>query len=399
MKSCSSCLLPETHETIQYDTMGTCNICEQHKYKKEIIDWQAKKIQLDNLIKKYKNNYSYDCIVPFSGGKDSVFTLWYLVKQLKLKCLVVCFDHTFYRPKLIENREKVFKKLGVESIVFTPNWELVKRLMLESLVRKGDFCWHCHNGIFSYPMHIAIKFNVPLVIWGETQAEYTAYYSYKDTEEGNEEVDETRFNRFVNLGISAEDMKNMINMEGIDKRDFEPFIYPKINDLKKINFRSVCLGSYIPWDVKKQVQIIKDELDWQEDLNAGIPPQYGYEKIECQVQGIRDYIRFLKRGYGRTAHLVALDLRNKRLNLEEAQKLINKYDGKRPHSLDQFLKILNITEDEFNEIVKRHAVFPYEPDFSNIKTGQPLHDSNQWPEKNGLDREITEEVLSKFGIK
>ena len=106
----------------------------------------------------------------------------------------MCFDHTFYRPKLIENREKVFKKLGVESIVFTPNWELVKRLMLESLVRKGDFCWHCHNGIFSYPMHIAIKFNVPLVIWGETQAEYTAYYSYKDTEEGNEEVDETRFN-------------------------------------------------------------------------------------------------------------------------------------------------------------------------------------------------------------
>ena len=60
--------------------------------------------------------------------------------------------------------------------------------MLESLIRKGDFCWHCHNGIFSYPMHIAIKFNVPLVIWGETQAEYTAYYSYKDTEEGNEEV-------------------------------------------------------------------------------------------------------------------------------------------------------------------------------------------------------------------
>ena len=151
--------------------------------------------------------------------------------------------------------------------------------------------------------------------------------------------------------------------------------------------------------VKKQVQIIKDELDWQEDLNAGIPPQYGYEKIECQVQGIRDYIRFLKRGYGRTAHLVALDLRNKRLNLEEAQKLIDKYDGKRPHSLDQFLKILNINEDEFNEIVKRHAVFPYEPNFSNIKKGKPLHDSNQWPEKNGLDREITEEVLSKFGIK
>ena len=398
MKNCNSCLLPETHETIKYNEVGNCNVCEQHEYKKEVLDWDKKETEFNEIVSKYKNKNSYDCIVPFSGGKDSVYTLWYLVKKLKLKCLIVCFDHSFYRPKLIENREKVFKKLGVDSLVFTPNWELVKRLMLESLVRKGDFCWHCHNGIFSYPMHIAIKFNVPLVIWGETQAEYTAYYSYKDTEEGNEEVDETRFNRFVNLGIGADDMKKMINLDGIDERDFEPFTYPNINELKKIDFKSICLGSFIPWDVKKQVKIIKKELDWEEDLNAGIPPQYGYEKIECQVQGVRDYIRYLKRGYGRTAHLVALDLRNGRITKNEAKKLIQKYDGKKPHSLYKFLEILNISEQEFNSIVLRHVVYPNEPDFSKILIGPELKDSKMWPQKNSLSRELTEEVLSKFGI-
>ncbi len=69
------------------------------------------------------------------------------------------------RETLIENNTRTFKRLGVDVLNFTPNWKVVKRLMLESLRRKGDFCWHCHTGIFSYPMHIAVKFNVPLVFW------------------------------------------------------------------------------------------------------------------------------------------------------------------------------------------------------------------------------------------
>ena len=62
--------------------------------------------------------------------------------------------------------------------------------------------------------------------------------------------------------------------------------------------RSVCLGSYIPWDVKQQVEIIQRELGWQGDAVEGVPPEYDYEKIECFMQGVRDYLKFLKRGYG-----------------------------------------------------------------------------------------------------
>ena len=79
--------------------------------------------------------------------------------------------------------------------------------MLESLRRSGDFCWHCHTGIFSYPMWVSIWQTMPLIIWGEPSAEYTAYYRYDEAEE----VDESRFNRFVNLGITAEDMLGMLD--------------------------------------------------------------------------------------------------------------------------------------------------------------------------------------------
>jgi hypothetical protein len=98
----------------------------------------------------------------------------------------------------------------------------------------------------------------------------------------------------------------------------------------------------------------------------GIPPEYDYEKIECYLQGVRDYIRYIKRGFGRTSHLVSIDIRNNRLTREQGVELVKTYDGKRPSSLDGFLKILNISENEFYDIVFNHIVHPHKPE--NIET-------------------------------
>src|SRR5260221_10841899 len=225
MKHCARCGLPETYETIEFDAAGICNICRQNEFKRETIDWSGRKAALDALVEQYRGKYPYDCIVPFSGGKDSTYTLWYLMKEYRIKPLVVQFNHGFMRENLQQNSERTFKKLGVEVISFTPNWQVVKRLMLEALVRKGDFCWHCHTGIFAYPMQIAIRFGVPLVFWGEPSSEYTSYYDYRDDQV--EEVDEVRFNRYINLGITAEDMAGMISGDfPLDPRDMAPFTYP-----------------------------------------------------------------------------------------------------------------------------------------------------------------------------
>lgn len=372
LRRCARCVIPETHETLMFDEFGVCNICRQQEVKKDLIDWESRKTDLAELINTYRGKHAYDCIVPFSGGKDSTFTLWYLVKEYNLKPLVVQFDHGFMRPNLRQNNERTFKKLGVDVLSFRPNWHVVRKLMLESLRRKGDFCWHCHTGIFSYPMQIAVKFNVPLLFWGEPSAEYTSYYSYDEPEE----VDERRFNRFVNLGITADDMVGMI--EGVEPRDLDPFRYPPLKELRRVGVRSVCLGSFIPWDVKEQVKIIQTDLGWQGDEVEGVPPEYPYEKIECYMQGVRDYLKFAKRGYGRTAHLASIDIRNGRLTREDGMKLQEAFDGKRPESLDLFLQYVGIDEAEFVEIATNHAVEPWVPELVQIGRGKPLHDQNQW---------------------
>jgi len=379
---CTKCLLPETHETIHFDNSGVCSICTQHQFRQEKIDWTEKKNELDSLIDSYRGKYDYDCLIPYSGGKDSTWTLYYLIKNYNLKPLVVRFDHGFLRPNLNENTTRVLRKLGADFHTFTPNWKVVQKLMLEAFLEKGDFCWHCHTGIFSYPMWVALRYNVPLIFWGEPSAEYTSYFSY-DTPE---EVDETRFNRFVNLGINADDM--FLRLHGaVEKRELKPYSYPPLKDLRKIGYRSVCLGSYVKWDVKSQSKIIEEELGWRGDEVENVPPEYQYEKIECYMQGVRDYIKYIKRGYTRPTHLASIDIRNQRKSREEGIEIIDGYEGKRPPSLDIFLKFVGLTEEEFNAIAMKHMVSPHTHDPSKITPAGKTKDFDKWCQEGAMDRD------------
>jgi N-acetyl sugar amidotransferase len=391
LKRCSKCITPETHETIVFDEDGVCNICRQNEFKQGKIDWESKKKDLDELVESYRGKYDYDCIVPFSGGKDSVWTLYYLVKEYGLKPLVVRFDHCFMRPKLEENVKTVIRELGVDVHHFIPNWKVVQKLMLQSFLEKGDFCWHCHTGIFAYPMQVALRHNVPLIFWGEPSAEYTAYYSYDQPEE----VDEKRFNRYINLGISSEDM--LVRLEGlVEERDLKPYSYPSLKELRKMKYRSVCLGSYIPWDVKKQVDIIEKELGWQGDQVENVPPGYEYEKIECHFQGVRDFMKYIKRGYTRPCHLASIDIRHGRITRDDALKIIDEYENKRPPSLDLFLDFVGLTEEEFMEISMGHMVSPYEHDPKTTKPGVKTHDFEDWSRVGSMPRDEAEIQLKRW---
>lgn len=379
LKRCTRCHLPETYETIEFGADGVCNICRSSEHKAAGIDWAERKRLLDALVEKYRDKGDYDCIVPFSGGKDSTFQLYYLMKEYKLKPLVVRFNHGFMRSKIEENNQRTLKKLGCDVLEFTPNWKVVKRVMLESFRRKTDFCWHCHCGIYTYPLRVALKFNTPLIFWGEPLAEISHYYDYlKDDIEWE---DEKKFNLVRNLGITAEDMHGMISTpeDPVDKRDLIPYTYPPLKDLKRMGYCSVCLGSFIPWDYTKNTEIIKRELGWQADVLEGVPFELNShgEKMECFLQGARDYIKFLKRGYSRSTQISAFHIRAGRMKPDDALPYIEN-EGKRPPSLDVLLEYLGLTEDEFNEIVQRTEVHPYHHDYSHREEAARTWDFDEW---------------------
>ena len=373
MKYCTKCITPETHESIKFDADGVCSVCRQVERKHAEIDWDERRRMLTELVGRYKGKGNYDCIVPFSGGKDSTFQLWYTVKKLGLKPLVVRYDHWGFRPLTYENNARTFGKLGVDVLQFTSNKKLVKALMLKALKKAGDFCWYCHTGVYAHTLQVAVKYNIPLIIWGEASAEYTSNFSFEELRN----VDEKHFEQLVSLGLTAKEMAK--GLDGFSERDLYAFEYPSKQDLKKLQPCPISLGNYIKWDTRDNSDTIKRELGWRGQWCEGIPPAYDYEKIECKHQGVRDYIRYLRRGYGRTNHLASIDIRAGRLSREEALALEAEYDGKRPAGLDYLLEMMALTEAEFMDIVKEHVIEPWQmPGLGDIPFGAEPEDLDKW---------------------
>ena len=142
----------------------------------------------------------------------------------------------------------------------------------------------------------------------------------------------------------------------------------------------------------KTSKIIEKETGWTGDEVENVPENYKYEKIECYMQGVRDYIKYLKRGYTRPTHLSALDLRNKRISKQKALKNIKNYEGKKPYSLKIFLDFVGITEKEFNQIISEHVVSPNK--FKKIsKYGNKLKDYKDWNKDGKMNKEESKKII------
>ena len=142
--------------------------------KHESIDWNERKIEFEKLLNKLssKDESKYDCVIPVSGGKDSHLTLYYAKIIYGLNPLCICFEPTLPTDIGRRNLENI-SNLGVYVIHFKQNPIIYKKLILEGFKRVGDMEWANHMGIWSVPVHFAIKFNIPFIFWGESpQMEY-----------------------------------------------------------------------------------------------------------------------------------------------------------------------------------------------------------------------------------
>lgn len=350
MKRCTKCILPETYASLTFDEKGVCSVCNQIDSKK-VINWTEREEELKKILSLYKEEAQkrgskYDCILPFGGGKDSTYTLYTIKEKYGMNPLTVTFNMQFMTETGLENFHNVLNKLGVDNLCFSPDMKLVKKLCVKSLKKNGDWCWHCHAGIFAWSTKMAVKFNIPLMIFGEPASEYSSYYSYEDVKD----LDEEHLLTVATEGITAKDFVS----EDISMKDLEPFIYPSVDEIKRIGLRQIYLGSYTKWDTYEQVKLVKEKLGWK---GANVEGSFlDYDKVDCKYVGIRDYLKFIKRGYGRSAQLASIEVRHGRMTRDGALKVAEEYDGKRPKSLDNFLSELGVTEDLFMEIANSHIV-------------------------------------------
>ena len=353
IKYCHHCVYPETKPDLSLDENGICDACRFVDVK-DTTNWDLRRKELAEIFEKFKNKdgSNYDCVIPVSGGKDSTFQAYVVKEEFGLNPLCVSYhlpEFTDLGRKNLEN----LKKLGVDCLEFTPNPEICKKMQKIALIEFGDAQWPEHFGIFTVPVQVAVRYNIPLIVWGEnSQAEYGG--PLKDME--NKYLDSkwceqygTRVGGQSNSFVGPEVMLKY----GIDRKFLNPYIYPSDEEIKQVGVTGIFLGSFIRWNIKEQLKKVRD-LGFT--LHDG--PSEGtftnYENLDNKIQGIHDYFKWLKFGYGRATDNASVQIRLNWINRDEAMKLVKEHEGKLPEKyLDEFLKQWDMSRDEFLQITEK----------------------------------------------
>lgn len=343
LRYCTRCNIPETQEGVVFDEMGICHACQSSEQKIH-IDWTERFAMLRRIAEdaKSKSGRNYDCILPASGGKDSTYQAYVLVEVLGLKPLCVTFNHNWMSETGWYNLQNLLQRFNLDHVMFTPNRNLVNLLGKRSLEMIGDACWHCHSGVPAFVLSMAVKFNIPLIIWGESIAEASGRASYRDPVH--------RFDRDYFLKVSGKIRPELMACDYLRERDLYPFQLPSVEEIEAVGVYGIHLGDYIFWDEERQVEFLREHYGWLETEMEGA--YKGYKSAECIMAGVHDFTCYLKRGYGRGSFQASVDVRNGLLTRAEGFELAKKYDTMRPRALDYFLKSTGMTEEEFNATMR-----------------------------------------------
>jgi N-acetyl sugar amidotransferase len=340
---CIRCCLPETMEGITFDEFGVCTPCRSSEEKMH-INWIDKQSKLIKILNKFRNNKYYDCILPISGGKDSTFQAYVLGKVYKINSIAVTHGTNWMSLTGRYNLENCINKFNLDHLFFLPNRNTINKVAKKSPELIGDACWHCHIGSQTFPMQTAVKWKIPLMIYGESIAERDGRGSYKKIYKPEEKY-------YYGLKVSAkvEPVKYVDN--NIKYSEVQIWNYPSKKEMTELQIVNLHLGDYIFWDEQKQTEFIINQFGWK--INDRVENTYkGYKSNECIMAGVHDYLNFIKRGVGRATLHASDDVRRGLIKRDEAINLIKEFDPQRPHALDYFLKITELKEKNLeNKII------------------------------------------------
>lgn len=349
MNYCKKCVYPQIAVNLILDNEGVCGACRLQEELDQLTPefWKLREQKFIELAlwAKSKSTSNYDCVVPVSGGKDSYFQVDTALKY-GLKPLLVTYHGNNYLPEGQRNLNRMREKLGVDHMVFGPSIETLKKLNKGCFKMMGDMNWHAHAGIMTYPMHIAVRLNIPLVIWGEIAWSISGMFSPHDYVEYNKRiVFEHNMRGFV--------IKDMLDkIEGLSAKDLVWLKMPSDSEFEKSGTKGIYTGNFFKWDPNIHAQRMKEKYDFEFAVQ---PFERTYRTMsnldDMHENGIHDYLKYIKFGYGRASDHVSKDIRSGYMTREQGVEMVRKYDHvKSRRDLERWLKYVDMAEEEFDQI-------------------------------------------------
>ena len=341
IKFCKKCLYSSAHPLgLTINENGICSGCEIHDEKNK-LDWNFRWDKLKKLVKPYisKSGKNYDCVVPVSGGQDSYYIL-HLVKKIGLKPLLVSYNKYFNTRLGIENLSNLRIKFDFDIIFQNINVQSVKKITKYTFMEYGNIYWPIIAGTTVFPVQIAEKFKIPLIIWGAHQGlEQVGMYSHKH------EVEMTRRYRHDHdlFGIEAEDLLNLNN--NLNEEDIWQYMYPDDYKINSIGIRGIYLGNFVRWDPLQQHILMTKKYNFKSAKFSRTFDCYDY--VDCfNYMNLHDYLKLLKHGYSKVTDHACREIRHNRISRDEALKLVKKYELKKPDFSSQFCEWLGIGDQK-----------------------------------------------------
>ena len=347
---CRQCTYPSLSAApIEFDENGVCSGCQIASAKEAISQevWDERLEQLCRAIEdgSRRNKSSYDCIIPVSGGKDSYFQVHTIKRKLGYNPLLVTYHGNNYTTVGWRNLSRMKEVFDVDHIIIRPPLETLIKLNRLGFIVMGDMNWHAHMGITTVPVQIAAENNISTLIWGEHgYTDLSGQFSMNDFPEMSYR------DRLEHFGRGFE-WNYFVGREGLTSDDMKYWKYPNDQKLAEVGIRGLYLGNYVYWEANEHTKRMIDEYGFEiSNKPFDRTFRFGSNLDDMHENGVHDYLKYIKFGYGRCTDHTCKDIRSGRMLRNEAIKLIEQFDSVKPSDLSRWLAYVGMDEEDFDRI-------------------------------------------------
>lgn len=335
--------------TMNINAEGVCDACRQAEVK-EKINWQEREKELIALLDKHRRNDGrYDCIVPGSGGKDSAFQAHVLKYKYGMHPLTITWPPILYTDYGYKNFKNWIEIGGFDNLTFKQNGKVMKlltKLAIENLFHPFQTFI---LGQKNLGPKLALKYKVPLIFYGENEAEYgnpiaenssslrdKSYYTMKNLDE-------------VYLGGAS--IKELMDTYHLPLADLMAFLPPDAEELSQSKIEVHYLGYYLKWTPQEVYYYAVENTGFQARPFRTQGTYSKYNSIDDKIDDLHYYTTFIKFGIGRASYDASQEIRNKHLTREDGQALVKRFDGEFPDKyFNEIMEYINIEPQHFTEL-------------------------------------------------
>lgn len=345
---CKRCLMPNTRPRIVFDEQGVCNACHT-AVEKLTIDWAARREEFLTYLERYRpKSGAYDCVVPWSGGKDSSAIAHKLKFEFGLNPLLVTFSPLLPNEVGVANCE-AFNRLGFDHLLVRPNQLISRHLSRRFFIERGNPKIHWDAGVAALPMQIAVKFGIPLVFYAEHGP--SEYGGYVLSEEHRKIQDYTE----VLENQIGDHPENWVD-EVVSEANLSPYILPDIEKINEIGVTALYFGYFFKWSMLENYEYLKDKMDFLLDPEGRTQGTFtNFDSLDDKIDNLYYHMQFVKFGFGRATRDACRMIQNQQMTREEGLAKACAFDDEFPSRFFQEnLDYLGLTEGECMDIIDRH---------------------------------------------